>query len=583
MIVDFGFDLAARREPRLLKGLAWSLAAALVEALPYLELYRIITALYAGHADLSLVIEATVVLLLAAIALVLLKARANIENFSAVYRLTADARLAVADHLAKLPMGMFTASRRAVIAELLAGRFNLYQDVISHSWGLAIVNAGLPLFLWLLLLASDWRVAMVAAACVPLAFLAVPWSHRLLARATQQLAYVRNDAVTAIVDQIELAPELRQFDRDGLRQRRCEDLLHRLESQQMRSELAPGPALLTFAFLLQLGFALSATTAVFLFSTQRLDLATFVFVLVVGLRFCRGLTDLGINLAELRFAKATLDDIRALSATTALPEPAEGQNPGDASIAFDTVSFTYGDTDDVALHATTGHIKPGQMIALVGPSGAGKSTLAHLVARLWDVGSGAIRIGGVDVRQLDSETLNRTVAMVLQDVVLFEGTIADNIRLGRPDAPDADVEAAARAAYAHDFITRQADGYNTVLSAQDTRFSGGERQRLAIARALLKDAPILILDEATSSVDLDQEADIQAALSLLTQGRTVIVIAHRLWTVTTADEIWAIDRGEIVERGTHNELLTANGLYARLWDAQAQARSWQQREPVNSV
>jgi ATP-binding cassette subfamily B protein len=213
------------------------------------------------------------------------------------------------------------------------------------------------------------------------------------------------------------------------------------------------------------------------------------------------------------------------------------------------------------------------MIALVGPSGAGKSTLAQLVVRLWDVDAGAIRIGGVDIRDMSAETLNRTVAMVLQEVVLFEGTVADNVRLGRPDASDADVVAAAKAARASGFIEALPSGYDTRLDG--VSLSGGERQRLAIARALLKDAPILVLDEATANVDLEAEAEIQAALSALTRRRTVLVIAHRLWTIVGVDEIWVMDEGRIVQRGTQERLLEeTGGVYRRLWDAQAQARSW---------
>ena len=245
------------------------------------------------------------------------------------------------------------------------------------------------------------------------------------------------------------------------------------------------------------------------------------------------------------------------------------------SIAFEDVTFAYDPREGLALRNICGRIPEGRMVALVGPSGSGKSTLAHLVARLWDAESGSIRVGGVDLRALPAETLARSVAMVLQDVVLFEGTIADNIRLGRPGASDDAVERAARAARAHGFIARLRDGYATRLDAEGGPLSGGERQRIAIARALLNDAPILVLDEATANIDFENEAEIQAALGSLTQGRTLLVIAHRLWTVTGADEIWVIDRGRIVQRGPHDRLLAEEGgLYRRLWDAQSRSRSW---------
>ena len=208
------------------------------------------------------------------------------------------------------------------------------------------------------------------------------------------------------------------------------------------------------------------------------------------------------------------------------------------------------------------------MVALVGPSGSGKSTLAALIARLWDVKEGVVRIGNVDVRDIDEPTLHRTVSMVLQDVFLFPMSVADNIRLGRADAPMESVMAAAKAACIHERIMLLPQGYDTLLEGGDVALSGGERQRIAIARAILKDAPVLILDEATSSLDLENEAAVQQALANLCRGKTTIVIAHRLWTVHDADEIFVLDKGEIREHGAHVELLMADGLYAKSWKAQ---------------
>lgn len=571
MIVDFGFDLAGRKDVALQRGFALGVAAAFVEAVPYVELYRVLTAVFEARASISLAIEAALVLLLSMLALIVLKAKAATENFRATYALVADARLRVADHLHRLPMGLFTAARRSVIAELLTGRFGLYQDVVTHVWGLAVVNIALPVFLWLVLLIVDWRLALVAAALVPVAVLAIPWSHRVLARAAERLRGVRDEAVAGIVDQIEGVRELAQYDGAQSRLRLVETQIERLKDEQMRLELAPTPVLLTFNILLQLGFALTAIVGAWLVVHGTVGAAALILFLVLALRFYRAISELGINLAELRFARDTLARIRALAAEPALPEGEACRVPAEAAIEFDNVSFSYDEGE--ALHAISGRIDEGRMVALVGPSGAGKSTLAHLVTRLWDVDSGAIRIGGVDVRDMNAETLNRTIAMVLQDVVLFKGTAADNIRLGRPDAPDTDAVTAARAACADGFIEALPSGYDARLSS--ISLSGGERQRLAIARALLKGAPVLILDEATANVDLEAEAEIQAALSALACQRTVLVIAHRLWTVTGVDEIWVMDQGRIVQRGTHERLLEeTGGVYRGLWDAQAQARSW---------
>lgn len=505
-----------------------------------------------------------------------MKARANIETFGATYGLVADARLAVADGLSRLPMGVFTRNRRAVVADLLTGRFGLYQDVVSQVWGSIVANAALPVFLALILAVIDWRVAAVAVAFVPVAALAIPWSHRLLARAADRLAGQREDLVAGLLDQIEGARDLRHYDRDAFRRHRLEGELAVFEQAQMRAELAPAPALLVFAFLLHLGFAATALAAALLAGGEGGSPAGLVLLLVLGLRFGRAVLDLGLNLAEARFARETLARMRALVAEPPLPEPTMDATPADASIALDGVSFAYDATDDTAaLYGIDGIIPAGSMVALVGPSGSGKSTLAHLIGRLWDVGGGAIRIGGVDVRAMTATTLAGQVALVLQDVVLFEGSIADNIRLGRPEASDAEVEHAAHAARAHEFITALPDGYATCLDAEGGPLSGGERQRVAIARALLKDAPILVLDEATASIDPGQETEIRQALGALMRGRTVVAIAHRLWTVVDASQIWVMEGGRIVQRGTHDVLFAEeSGLYRRLWDAQEGTHSW---------
>ncbi|MBN9340909.1 MAG: ATP-binding cassette domain-containing protein [Comamonadaceae bacterium] len=236
---------------------------------------------------------------------------------------------------------------------------------------------------------------------------------------------------------------------------------------------------------------------------------------------------------------------------------------------FEGVRFAYAPGAPAALEGVSCVIAANTLTAVVGPSGAGKSTLVHLIARLWDVDAGAIRIGGADLRAIGSQALYRHVAMVFQDVVLFSGTVLDNLCIGRPGATREEAIAAARRAQAHGFIAALPQGYDTVLDEGGASLSGGERQRISIARALLKDAPIVLLDEATASVDPSAEADIQQALSELARGRTVVVIAHRLHNVRHAGHILVLDQGRLVAQGRHDGLLAQGGVYARLWAAQS--------------
>lgn len=301
-----------------------------------------------------------------------------------------------------------------------------------------------------------------------------------------------------------------------------------------------------------------------------LAMADLIPFLVVGVGLATPLSDLIHGSIALRSARVAAGNIERLLATPALPEPQQPESPKDFGVEFERVAFSYdGNTDAVADVTMT--CRPGTVTALVGPSGAGKTTLATLVPRFYDVTSGAIRIGGVDVRDMSSTALLSAVSLVFQDVVLVRATVADNIRLGRPEATDADVRAAAKAAHIHDVIERLPQGYATVLNqAGGGGLSGGEQQRLTIARAMLAGSPIVVLDEATAALDPDSEVAVHDALAELITGNTVIVIAHRLHTIVGADQIVVLDGGRIAEIGTHAELLVDGGLYARMWRAQQQ-------------
>ena len=303
------------------------------------------------------------------------------------------------------------------------------------------------------------------------------------------------------------------------------------------------------------------------------DLVLFVFLTTL---LYRPVTELNRQLEGLRNAEAATDRIfEILNAPIEVKESLTARVPKDRryDIALDHVTFAY-EAGRSVLHDVSIDLKEGSVLALVGPSGAGKTTIANLITRFWDPQQGAVRLGGVDLRELPLDYVHRSIGLVLQDVFLFNDTVKANIKIGNPEATDAQVEAAAHAAYAHEFVEDLPKGYDTIIGERGVRLSGGQKQRISIARALLRDAPILILDEATSSVDPEAEHLIQAALARLVAERTVLVIAHRLSTIRQANEIVVLDKGRVVQRGRHDDLVDAPGLYAALYRAQQVARRW---------
>ena len=280
---------------------------------------------------------------------------------------------------------------------------------------------------------------------------------------------------------------------------------------------------------------------------------------------------------QLMAAKSAVKRIEGILNEQPLPEPEHPRQPKDASVSFEDVCFSYPGAAEKALDHVSFEIPEGKTVALVGPSGGGKSTIANLAAGFYDVDSGRITLGGTDIAPIDSVALMKDFSVVFQNVVLFNNTVMENIRVGRKNASDENVIAAAQAAHCHEFIEKLPDGYQTVIGENGSTLSGGECQRLSIARALLKDAPVILLDEATASLDVDNETEIQEAITRLIKGKTVLIIAHRMRTVENADRIVVLDGGVVAESGTHEKLMQANGLYRKMADLQTAAAGWKLR------
>jgi ATP-binding cassette subfamily B protein len=570
-----GERLAGRKDARLQRGLLFAFAEALAVAAPYALVLLFIREALEHRLSMQATWWVTGDIALAVALRLALSGAAMSNIFIAAHALMGHARIRAADHLRRLPMGFFTQTRSGEIASVLTTDVALVEDVWSHTIGIFAASFALPMLVGLGLCFLDLRLGLVVLAALPVAVLVLAATTPIFVREIEAVLEATADVSARVVEYVQGIAVLRAFGRHGEVYRRLVGAMEQLRDALIRSDVLPSPLLAVFGFVIEVSFVAVAWAGSALALRGSIEPAVLLVFLVVTVGVVRQVADLGVALLMLRASQRALARVDRLLAQAPLAEPgAPAAEITRFDVEVDGVSFAY--EDESVLSGVTTQFPARSLTALVGASGSGKSTLVHLVARLWDVprDQGAIRVGGVDVRDVPFEALHRHIAMVFQDVVLFSGTVLDNLRVGKPDASREDVERAAGAARAHAFIAALPNGYDTLLGEGGGTLSGGERQRLSIARAILKDAPIVLLDEATASVDASAEAEIQRAIDELVKQKTVVVIAHRLRTVRRAHRIVVLDKGRVAESGTHDELIANGGAYAALWREQERATGW---------
>lgn len=493
-------------------------------------------------------------------------------TYSVVYQESARKRIGLAERLRVLPLSFFgkrdLADLTSVVMKDTADQERLFSHTMPQLFGTGASTA----IVAVMLLVFDWRLALASLWPVPVAVIVLLATTRLQTAATRK----KNAAALVLADGIQ---EYLESNREVRALNRTDDFLARLngnvdafERAKLASELTMGTAVSSTQTLLRLGTVTTILAGTALVAAGQCDLLVFFCFMLVVTRLYDPINLILQSTAELIDMRESLARMRAIE-----QEPAQVGSvdfaPQGHDIVFDGVSFSYENGEPV-LADVSFTAREGDVTALVGPSGSGKSTAAKLAARFWDVDAGHITVGGVDVAGVDPETLLTDYTEVFQDVVLFNGTVMENIRLGRREATEEEVLAAARAANCDEFVRKMAQGYDTPIGENGALLSGGERQRISIARAILKDAPIVLLDEATASLDVENESLVQEALSRLLVGKTVLVIAHRMRTVLGADHIVVLTEGRVAEEGTPAELLAAGGLFARMVSLQGSAADW---------
>jgi ATP-binding cassette subfamily B protein IrtB len=468
------------------------------------------------------------------------------------------------DHLARLPIGWYSAARVGKVSVLASSGVMEAMGVIAHLLAPLISACVTPLTIVVVMVAFNWQLGLAALVAVPVVAAIQVRTGRSMAAGDAEHAERGHEATGRVIEYLQAQPVLRAGGRTVERFRLLDDSLREIQRASRRSMLSALPGVVGLTLVVQAMFTVLLVLGAYLALGGNIGVAEVLAILVLAARCADpllSLTDIG---GKVRGARCELARLDAVLSTEPLPEPLDPVQPERHDLEFESVAFQHGDRtvfDKMSLS-----VPEGQRLAVVGPSGAGKSTLLQLLARFYDVDAGAVRVGGVDVRAISTEMLMARIAIVFQDVYLFDGTIEENVRVGCPDADEAEVRAAATAARLDEVIERLPGGWAANVGEGGALLSGGERQRVSIARALLKNAPIVLLDEVTSALDPVNEAAVHEGIERLMAGRTVVMVAHRMRTVRRADRVAFLDGGRIVEEGSHDELLRRGGRYAEFWN-----------------
>lgn len=482
------------------------------------------------------------------------------------------ARIRMGEQLRQLPMGFYNRRDAGDLSTVLLRDYGIVEQKACHMLPLVTTIAARLCLSIIVFSIFNWRMMIATLIVIPLCVPFAVAPYRMLASKSEQLLELQKDNTSRILEYVGGIQTLKAFNRSTEMfhtiKRSCESL----KKQSIALEAAGVPMGMAARFVLNCGIGIVMFTGAKLMMDGQLEPFYYIVFLMIALNIYQPVMSLFYFIADISRMNHCAARISDVMEEQHLPK---GRNRGkvkDAEIVFEDVSFGYG--KEIVLQNISLTMQPGTLTALVGPSGSGKSTITRLIARFWDVNSGQIKVGGVPVTEMDPDDLLADVSMVFQDVYLFHDTIEANIRMGKPDVSIEEIVEAARKAACHDFISALPMGYQTMVGEGGSTLSGGEKQRISIARALLKDAPIILLDEATASLDPENEIMIQSAINALVRNKTVIVIAHRLQSVRYADQIVVLEEGRVTAVGEHHKLLEVSAVYQRMWSEQEKAGNW---------
>ena len=493
------------------------------------------------------------------------------KTYVSAYKESEKSRLKIAEHIRKLPMSVFNSKNLSELTTNLMSDAEVAEHAMSHLVPQLFANSISVSLICLMLTIADWRLSLSIFFTVPLAFAVIYIAKKINDYLGGTFAQKKLKSYKEVQEYIDGMKVIKSCNLNGEKSKTLQKALLDLKNMSIKYEFATGTFITGAQVILQVGIGVTVLVGANLIVSNQISFLTLLAFLLIVTRIYGPIITVLTLLPELLYHTIALKRTKTLMGIDIMngKKDVEFKN---YDIEFNNVGFKYNKDDTLKNINTT--IKEGEVTALVGPSGSGKSTMTKLIARFWDTTEGTITVGGVDIKEIDPEHLLSKMSFVFQDVVLFGDSIYNNILIGNKQATKEQVLEAAKIAKCDDFVSKLPQGYDTVVGENGATLSGGERQRISIARAILKDAPIILLDEATASIDPENEFHIQEAISNLIANKTVVVIAHRLHTVVDCDKIVVLDKGQIVEQGTHTQLMQNNSLYSKLFDIQDKATKW---------